>query len=281
MDALLDEAERTLSDAGIVTARADVEQLAAAVFGSGQSDAQVTARFRDLVARRAERIPLGHLTGTATLGGVEVAVGPGVFVPRVHSEQVLASGRQALHGITAPLVVDLCTGSAAIALAMAHARPDATVHAVEFAEPALEFAARNIARRTELGDTPVRLHDADVTEPGVLSELDGSVHLVLANPPFVPEATELLPEYGVQHPKQAIFSGPDGLHVIRHVIAVAARLLRTNGVLVVEHGHMHGATMPALLHVDPRFADISTDLDHDDRPLYSVATRTEKGTTAQ
>ncbi|MGH3427996.1 MAG: N5-glutamine methyltransferase family protein [Mycobacteriales bacterium] len=271
LGALIDDAEQTFRFAEIMTSRADAEQVAAHVLGvdrhelalDSEPDEQLLARFQYLVDKRAERIPLGHLIEVAVLGGVEVSVGPGVFVPRMHSELVLASGLRAIREIPDPIVVDLCTGSGAIALALAHARPDATVHAVDFDPLALEFARRNSARRAELGDTTIVLHDADITEPGLLTELDSTVDLVLANPPFVPEETELLPEYGVHHPRQAIFSGPDGLDVIRHVVDTAARLLRPCGGVVVEHGHLHGSTVPGLLRTDAWFQDVSSHLDHD------------------
>lgn len=283
LDDLIDEAERRLSDAGIEAARADAGQLAAHALGlppharpapwTKLTEAE-HARFTELVSRRAERIPLGHLLREATLGGVTVAVGPGVFVPRPHSELVLASGLEVLARRENPVVVDLCTGSAAIALAVAHARPDATVHAVELDPNALEFAHRNSARQAELGDTPITVHAADVTAPGLLAELTGGVDLVLANPPFVPESERLLPEYGVHHPKLAIFSGADGLHVIRHVVRLAAELLRPDGGLVVEHGHFHGRSVPELLTASTTFGEVSTHDYLDGRPLYTTANRT-------
>lgn len=281
LGALVEQAEHTFRLAGVMAPRVDAEQVAAHVLGvepqdlpwDSELDEQVSARFAHLVDRRAERIPLGHLTGRAVLGGVEVEVGPGVFVPRLHSELVLASGLQSIRGTVNPVVVDLCTGSGTIALAIAHARPDATVHAVDFDPLALEFARRNSTRRAELGDTAIVLHDADVTCPGLLTQLEGVVDLVLANPPFVPDETELLPEYGVHHPRQAIFSGSDGLHVIRHVVGAAAGLLRPHGGLVIEHGHLHGTTVPGLLRADARFQGVSSHLDHERRPLYCTATR--------
>ncbi|QWF78799.1 N5-glutamine methyltransferase family protein [Amycolatopsis sp. CA-230715] len=283
LDDLIGAAERTLSDAGIEAARADAEQLAAHALGLPPHARPAPwtklteterARFTELVSRRADRIPLGHLLREATLGGVTVAVGPGVFVPRPHSELVLASGLEVLAGRENPVVVDLCTGSAAIALAVAHARPDATVHAVELDPNALEFARRNSAHQASLGDTPIVVHAADVTAPGLLAELTGAVDLVLANPPFVPESERLLPEYGVHHPKLAIFSGADGLHVIRHVVRLAAALLRPDGGLVVEHGHFHGRSVPELLAADAAFGAVSTHDYVDGRPLYTTANRT-------
>ncbi|MGH4008839.1 MAG: N5-glutamine methyltransferase family protein, partial [Pseudonocardiaceae bacterium] len=127
------EAQRVLTDAGVASPRVDAELLAAHVLGVQRGrlpmvplvDARVIDALRELVSRRAARVPLQHLTGTASLGAVEVAVGPGVFIPRPETEVLLAWGLAALEGMVRPVVVDLCTGSGALALAVAHARPDA------------------------------------------------------------------------------------------------------------------------------------------------------------
>ncbi|MFI8995041.1 N5-glutamine methyltransferase family protein [Streptomyces sp. NPDC053542] len=280
--ALADAAARTLAAAGVPDPQGDAAALVAHVFGTGAdrprpdatADEKRAEELAALVARRAARIPLGHLTGRAVLGGIEVAVAPGVFVPRVHSERVLAHALDALSPVARPVIVDLCTGSGAIALALAHARPDAQVHAVELDPYALDWARRNAARRAEAGDTPVHLHEGDVTDPDLLAALTGRVDLVTANPPFVPEGTELLPEYGEHHPRQAIFSGGDGLDVIRGVVRLAGRLLRPRGALVIEHGHFHEETVPALLRGSGEFTDVADHLDQDGRPLYATALRT-------
>nr|WP_221382837.1 HemK/PrmC family methyltransferase [Actinoplanes polyasparticus] len=270
----IDEAVRLLTVAGIETAREDAEELAA--YASHAAGEPATQLFGDLVRRRAERIPLGHLVGRAVLGGIEVEVGPGVFVPRVHSERVLAAGLRLIEAVRRPVVADLCTGSGALALAIAHARPDATVHAVEMDDLALEFAARNRDRRAAAGDTPIVLHRADVAAPGLLSGLLGAVDLLLINPPFVPEGVQLLPEYGVHHPAAAIFSGPDGLGVIRPVAEAATALLRPGGGFVVEHGPYHEAAVPSMLRADPRWTEVGSGADHRGLPLLTTARRADR-----
>nr|MDQ3826658.1 methyltransferase [Actinomycetota bacterium] len=160
------EAERILTDAGVESPRVDAELLAAHVVGVPRGrlpmvplvDPPVVDALRTLVSRRAQRVPLQHLTGTAAIGPVEVAVGPGVFIPRPETEVMLAWGLAALNGVAEPLVVDLCTGSGALALAVAHARPDAQVHAVESDPVALSWARRNADARAAAGDTPVVLY---------------------------------------------------------------------------------------------------------------------------
>ncbi|MGV9269088.1 N5-glutamine methyltransferase family protein [Kitasatospora sp. NPDC003701] len=286
---LIEDAVRTLVDTGtVIGPRPDAEALAVHLFGAGPAGSErdgvpgdrEAARYLELVARRAAGVPLGHLTGVAELAGVEVAVGPGVFVPRAQSESMLAEGLRAIEGVDRPLAVDLCTGSAAIALALAHHRPRATVHAVDCDPVALEFARANSARRAALGDPPIELHQADVFAPGLLAELDGAVDLVVTNPPFMPEGAEVPAEFGVYQPHRAVFGGPDGLHVIRQVVELAARLLRPGGTLVVEHGHLHASAVPGLLGGDPRYTDVSARPDQYGWPLYAVARRGGPGPAA-
>src|SRR5947209_9492388 len=228
------EAERILTDAGVASPRVDAELLAAHVVGVPRGrlpmvplvDPPVVEALRTLVSRRAERVPLQHLTGTAAIGPVEVAVGPGVFIPRPETEVMLAWGLAALDGVAKPLVVDLCTGSGALALAVAHARPDAQVHAVERDPVALSWARRNADMRAAVGDTPVVLYSGDVADPGLLVALDGMAHLVLCNPPYVPLNAALPPEVAWHEPPVALFAGDDGLAVIPDVVRTGTRLVR-------------------------------------------------------
>lgn len=279
---LLDEAEPALRGVARSAARREVVELAARVLGAEPDgldparplDGRAVRRLRELVRRRSDGVPLGHLTGRVVFAGLELAVGPGVFVPRVHSELVLAAGRKAVEGIAGPTVVDLCAGSGAIGLALAHARPDARVHAVEFDPVAVDFTRRNAARRAALGDAEVTVHEGEAARAGALTGLAAGADLVLANPPFMPDAAEVPDEFGRYQPRQAVFGGADGLRVVRQVVEAAAGLLRPGGVLVVEHGHLHGATVPGLLRESGRFADVSCRPDHDGWPLYSSAVRT-------
>ncbi|GAB2724664.1 N5-glutamine methyltransferase family protein [Kitasatospora kifunensis] len=279
---LIEDAVDTLVRTGAVIApRQDAEALVATAFGAQPADlpldqapeASPAEEFDRLVGRRAEGVPLGHLTGSVLLGGVELTVGPGVFVPREQSEAVLARGLGALEQVALPLVVDLCAGSAAFALALAHQRLDATVHAVECDPVALDFARRNSERQVALGEPAIVLHQADVADPDLLADLAGRVDLVLANPPFMPEEAEVPAEFGVHQPRQAVFAGPDGLRVIRQTIEAAARLLAPGATLVLEHGHLHAETVPALLRADNRFEQVSGHLDQYGWPLFAVATR--------
>ncbi|MEU6084103.1 peptide chain release factor N(5)-glutamine methyltransferase [Streptomyces sp. NPDC047108] len=278
---LLREAERVLTASGVWSPREDAEALAAHVLGLTDKAPRpehpvpeaAASQLRTLVGRRASRIPLGHVTGRARLGGIEVTVTEDVFVPRFPTELLLRWGLSAIEGTKDPVVVDLCTGSGAVALAVAHARPDATVHAVDVDTAALECARRNAAERAEAGDRPVTVHQGDVADPTLLAHLDGTADLVLANPPYVPLGTELLPEWGRHHPRQAVFAGADGLDVIRQVIACAARLLRPGGGLAIEHGDAQIGVVPGLLAATGAFTEAEGHRDQEDRPRCTTTLR--------
>lgn len=264
------DAARRLAAAGVESSRVDAELLLAHVLGVGRArlllhdgpDADQLAALEELLARRAAREPLQHLLGTAVLGPVEVAVGPGVFVPRPETEVLLAWALDCLRRVRAPRVVDLCTGSGALALAIAAARRDASVHAVELDPDAAVWARRN-AR-----GTTVVLHEGDVTDPGMLAELDGTVDVVVANPPYVPDGTAVSAE--VHHdPARAVFAGPDGLAVLRPMLATAARLLRPGGYLGTEHDVSHGERVARLVRA-AGFAGVVVRDDLSGRPRYTT-----------
>jgi release factor glutamine methyltransferase len=266
------EAVAVLSAAGVASPRVDAEILTAHVLGLSRSklplapalDPVRAARLRELVAARAQRVPLQHLTGVAGFHQIEVSVGPGVFVPRPETELLVEWGLSALED-EAGTVVDLCSGSGAIALAVAAARPDASVYAVERDPAALDWLRRNAA------GTPVRVVEGDVTDAGLLADLDGAVDLVLCNPPYVPAGTPVPPEVARFDPYPAVFSGPDGLDLIRDLVPRVARLLRPGGWFGVEHDDTHGEAVPALLRADGRFGEIGDHRDLAGRPRFATA----------
>ena len=275
------EAERALAAAGVASPRADAEQLAAHVVGVPRGrlmmvplvDPPVLEEYRARVARRAAREPLQHVLGTAVLGPVTVAVGPGVFTPRPETELLLEWGLKAIAGVASPLVVDLCTGSGALALAVAAARPDAVVHAVEADPAALSWARRNVAAHADAGGTPVVLHAADVRWPDLLPELESRVDLVLCNPPYVPNGTPVPPEVREWDPPGAVFGGSDGLVVIRAVVTASAALLRHGGWLAVEHDDTHADAVPALLRARSELHGVEEHADLNGRPRFATAHR--------
>lgn len=271
-----------LAASGVASPRTDAELLAAHLLGVERTklmmvplvDPPVVQALHDLVRRRATRVPLQHLTGNASLGTVTLSVGPGVFVPRPETELLLEWGESILEGIDKPVVVDLCTGSGALALAIANARPDAAVHAVEKDLAALSWARRNADQQAEAGDTPIQLYSGDVTDPMLFMELEGLVDLVLCNPPYVPEGTPVPPEVRDHDPYDAVFGGRDGLDVVRHVVSCAARLLRPGGGVAIEHDDTHGGSVPALLRARRVLTDVQEHADLAGRPRFATARRT-------
>jgi release factor glutamine methyltransferase len=273
-------AAQRLAAAGVPSPRADAELLAAHVLGVSRgrlalapqlSPAQL-AELDRLVTRRAQRVPLQHLTGTAGFARLELAVGPGVFVPRPETEllvqwAVRAAGRLG----DAPTIVDLGSGSGALALAIAHELPGARVFAVERAPAALRWLRRNAAARAGAGDRPVTVVAGDATDPAVLADLAGGVDLVVSNPPYVPAGVAVAPEVGRHDPAEAVFAGPDGLAVIRPLLVRAASLLRPGGWLGMEHDDSHAAALPPLL--DRWFTEVTDHRDLAGRPRFLTARR--------
>lgn len=257
MSLLLDEialAAGRLAEAGVESPRTDAELIAAAVHNVKRgelhtvADADFDARFWADIARREAREPLQHITGRAHFRYLELEVGPGVFVPRPETEVMTGwvISRLREMDVSAPVVTDLGTGSGAIALAIAQEVPRARVHAVEGDPLARAWAERNVSSYVE--SVPytagrVMVHAGDFCSADVLSELDGTVDLVVTNPPYIPVGASVPPEVGEYDPPAALWSGTDGLDAIRAVERTARRLLRPGGAVAVEHGAQQGAAV--------------------------------------
>lgn len=204
--------------------------------------AAVGTHFSDLVGRRATGTPVQHLTGQAHFRTIALDVGPGVFIPRPETEVMTGWALQAINALESPVVVELCTGSGAIAKAIATEALHARVHAVELDPTAAEFARRN------LSGTGVDLRVGDMAD--AFSDLDGQVDVVISNPPYIPlEAWESVQEQVRDFdPHLALFSGQDGLDAMRVVVAVSARLLRAGGIVCAEHAEVqHDAVQQVFL----------------------------------
>jgi release factor glutamine methyltransferase len=250
MNLLLDEIARAtarLAEAGVASPRADAEELAAAIHGVRRGelhmvpDGAFDARFWEGVARREAGEPLQHITGRAFFRYLELRVGPGVFVPRPETEVVAGWAIDALRDMDVkdPVAVDLGAGSGAIALSIAQEVPRTRVHAVERDARAYMHATRNIEAIDERGR--VRLHLADFAS--ALTDLNGTVDLVVSNPPYIPmsEWEYVPPDVRDHDPPDALWGGgDDGLDAIRIVEQTARRLLRPGGVVVVEHSDLQG-----------------------------------------
>jgi release factor glutamine methyltransferase len=225
--------------------------------------------YEALITRRAARVPLQHLTGRAYFRHLELDVGPGVFLPRPETE-VLAGwviDRLGAEPSDQPVVVDLCTGSGAVALAIATEVPGAIVHAAELDEAAHQWALRNLA------GTAVRLVHGDLVD--AFHELDGTVDVVVANPPYIPlDAWESVdPEVRDHDPAIALWAHGDGLLVVRQVERTAARLLRSGGVVAVEHADAQAESAPAVFATTGAWHEVRDHPDLAGRSRFVTATR--------
>ncbi|GAA1128512.1 peptide chain release factor N(5)-glutamine methyltransferase [Nocardioides aquiterrae] len=268
---LLTAATARLREGGVASPEHDAAELLAHVLGTTRGRlvlVEEVARsaeeeYADLVERRARREPLQHLTGVAWFRHVELAVGPGVFVPRPETE--LLAGWAVEHATDGSVVVDLCTGSGAIAKAVKDEVPGADVHAVELSEDALSWAERN------LEGTGVDLRQGDLAT--AFDDLAGTVDVVTCNPPYVPlEAWEsVAPEARDHDPHLALFSGADGLDAIRVLERRAAVLLQPGGVVGFEHADVQGESAPAVFAETGRWADVRDHTDLAGRPRFTTA----------
>lgn len=272
--ALVRDAATRLSHAGVGSPEHDAAELLAHVLGTtrsrlplldevGEADA---ATYEALITRRAAREPLQHLTGVAYFRHVELAVGPGVFVPRPETELLAgwAIERLAESG-ERPVAVDLCTGSGAIALSLATESPDARVHAIELDPSAVAWATRNLA------GTDVELVEGDMAT--AFPDLDGSVDVIACNPPYIPlEAFESVAAEARDHdPALALWSGDDGLDAMRVLEATAARLLRPGGWVGAEHADVQGESAVAVFTATGRWTQVRDHLDLAGRARFVTA----------
>ena len=323
------EIEEMLSAAGVQAPLADAELLVGHVLGVSRGRVQALGMLGErlseaaqaalfgLAAERARRVPLQHLTGRAPFRNIELSVGPGVFVPRPETETVVdfaldaldalegrAADRQETGGLQAGVqsqddarhttrVVDLCTGSGAIALAIAHERSTAQVWAVEKSAEAHAWATRNVA---EWGEGRVQLVLGDVaaldpatagaawkepvarTGTAAAASLDdifalaGTVDVLVSNPPYVPsDMVPRDPEVRDHDPALALYSGADGLDLIRVISRIGLSLVRDGGSLVLEHAEQQGSAIRMLLAADGWLAaETFPDLTGRDRTTTAV-----------
>lgn len=279
-DALAHAVDR-LARAGVGDPAVDAELLAAHVLGLGRGEVQAAAIRGDeldadaaeqldaVVGRRCAREPLQHITGWAPFRHLTLAVGPGVFVPRPETEIVAQFAIDALASAASPspIAVDLGTGSGAIALAMATEVPHARVFAAENSVDAFVWARENAVH---VGAQNARIAFVDLEE--AFRELDGSVSVVVSNPPYVPDdAIPRDPEVRLYDPPQALYGGPDGLDVVRVLSRTAQRLLHSGGTLVIEHGEWQGRGVRDILAADGwRAAATHPDLTMRDRATTAI-----------
>lgn len=314
---LLKWAHEELAEAGVGSPQADAEALLAYALGVDRAELvrltvlgrevpdDAAAAFARLVARRAAREPLQHLTGVAPFRHLELAVGPGVFVPRPETEEVaqvaIDEAAKVVGERGGAVVVDLCTGSGAIALAVATEVPGARVHAVELDKDAHAWAARNV---DTLSAVAAGLDPATAADPQADPEsaperivrlvkgdartalygVDGTADVVVSNPPYVPsDAVPVDPEVAEHDPAVALYGlGPDGLEVPRGITDAAARLLRAGGLYVMEHAEVQAEAARAMVAAArdaegrPVFGEPETRKDLTGRPRMVVARRLDR-----
>jgi release factor glutamine methyltransferase len=257
---LVEHAANRFQEAGIESAQVDAELLAgfvlsltrggvqtAIISGSEISESDSEA-ITNLYGRRLQREPLQHITGKGYFRNLELAVGKGVFIPRPETEFVAQLAIDALRSMSTeqPIAVDLGTGSGAIALAMATEVTHSEVYAVEKSADAIGFTRKNFETYGGINTT---LTHGDLAD--AFSELDGTVSVVVSNPPYIPNAA--VPrdvEVNLHDPELALYGGDDGMQVMHQVSSRAKQLLHTGGTLVVEHADSQAAQVSQLLLAD-------------------------------
>jgi release factor glutamine methyltransferase len=280
---LLRSAKEKLAAADI--AETDAEHLIAYVLGISRMDihnsVQLSATlkalgdfgviedtFAKLISRRAAHEPLQYLTGTAYFRHLEIEVGPGVFVPRPESEllvdAVLTHIKNLKEKVTGEIsVIDLGAGSGALSLAIATEAPRSRVIAVEKSPDAIVWLKKNVSKISE----NVRVVEGDVADvlPGVKCDI------VIANPPYIPDSQSLPRDVAEHEPHVALFGGATGLELPQRFINAAARLLKSGGVLAIEHTEEQGAAIDAILSKD--FIEIVLHQDLTGRLRWTSAVR--------
>ena len=252
---VLSDASGKLLEAGVTSAKVDAELLASHTLGITRSDlallvatnqefpAAELERFDIALARRVSREPLQHITGIAPFRHLELLVGPGVFTPRPETEQLVSYALEKISGKQKPLIVDLCSGSGAIAISLATEVSGSEVFAVELSDEAFAFLLQNAARN---GLSQANLRNEDLQHS--LTELDGLVDLVISNPPYIPnDAIPIDLEVQLHEPSMSLYGGVDGLDVVRQISVRAMELLKPGGVLVMEHADTQSRAIGELL----------------------------------
>ena len=285
--ALIDSATKLLEQAGVSSPQVDAQLLLAHTIGVQRSQlltadsltSQQELEFEALVARRANREPLQHLTGVAHFRHISLAVGPGVFVPRPETELLVEAAIAHLKNIPQPrLVADLCAGSGAIALSLALEVPGTTVHAVELSDAAVKWLTRNVsehAAQLEAAGSQVIIHHGNAGDRDLLSEFAGKFAAVVSNPPYIPNAMiPRDPEARDHDPAIALFSGDDGLAAARDIVLVAGEALAAGGFFGMEHADVQGESMPNLLNeMTGIWSQVKDNQDYNKLPRFTTALR--------
>jgi release factor glutamine methyltransferase len=251
----LETATDKLTSAGVLSPSVDAELLGCHVLGVERFElTMLTLRdqlfpgdkiteFESAVARRVKREPLQHITGLAPFRHLELHVGPGVFIPRPETEQLVGMALEKIESFEKPVVIDMCSGSGAIAISIATELSGADVYSVELSKQAFDFLSRNYQK---YGLDIKGARNEDLTT--AFDELAGRVDLVISNPPYIPDAAVPIDlEVQLHEPKLALYGGQDGLDVIRRISGRALFLLKPSGLLVLEHADSQAQAISELL----------------------------------
>ncbi|NMO04963.1 peptide chain release factor N(5)-glutamine methyltransferase [Gordonia sp. TBRC 11910] len=276
-------ASAVLADADVPSPRTDAQWLLAHVAGVDRGrllvlddlDADAMVEFARLVAVRRARYPLQHLVGTAAFRTVELQVGNGVFIPRPETELLAEWALSAVPSADC-VIADFCSGSGALAISLATELPRARLIAVEESLSALMWLKRNIEAQPDAVASRITVVHADVTRSADIAKwiAPASCDMIVANPPYVPEDTEVDPEVDID-PAEAVFAGDDGMSVITPMIPVLAQVCRPGGLVGVEHDDATGDLVAGQLVEDGLFAGVLGHRDLAGRPRFVTATRVE------
>ena len=220
--------------------------------------------FHDLLARRILHEPLQYITGIAYFRNLELKVGPGVLVPRPESELLVGAVLTHISNLPAPVsVVDLGSGSGALALAIATEAPNSRVIAVEKSDEALVWLKKNVEAIIE----DLRIVHSDVSDALIGIKCD----VIIANPPYIQDESDLPRDVAEHEPAIALFGGKDGMDAPRAFIAASSRLLKSGGLLAIEHNELQGSLIADALAKD--FQEIQLHQDLVGRPRWTSAIR--------
>lgn len=270
---LLNEAAERLSDAGIENARRNAEWMLEGALGLDRTTLlanlgepvtdEERAAFEAMMTRRLRREPLQYVVGHADFYGLRLRVTPAVLIPRPETEEVVEAALGHLKEVKTPWVLDMGTGSGAIALALKHERPDAEVFACDISEDALAVAADNADRLA----LDVSFIHADALAPAFVDGVPACFDALVANPPYVPdgEAATLEPEVRDFEPASALFTGDDPLVYYRAITGHAVRVLKPGGLILFE-AHTDYADAVRTLLEDGGYTDTAVKSDLSGRP---------------
>ena len=290
-EALISGTQR-LTVSGIESARADAELLLCHVLGVSRGklltvddlDFDQRMAYEKLLAKRMSRTPLQHLTGLAPFRYMTLAIGPGALIPRPETEIVVeAAIRWVRENVTErPLLLDLCSGAAPIALALATELDHVDVVGIEKFADAQQWGRRNadlLQQQIEDRNNTLTLLDGDVCDLQFMQQFAQRAAVVVSNPPYIPNGmVPRDPEVALHDPHEALFGGDDGLDIVRGILDTSAMVLRDGGLLVIEHADAQGEAagvqgVPHVVREHGAFANVADSNDLTARPRYTTATR--------